>query len=213
MTRCTCTTYGNCVACRPIKESPEWRVGQLGELEIRSYLERLGKFVVPTTSIENGGAPVLTRLQERYVLPDFQAFGAGVGEWWEVKTKTKRLFYRLRNTFQHGIDEPLWYQYLQVEQVTGLPGYLAIVQLDDPALLYQSFRILDRCAQAMRGSTAAYDSKRLVFWDVDDFERVEPGSDLRRMIERLPTPPPLDLTPIPQPKVQANRQPRLWDDL
>jgi hypothetical protein len=44
--------------------------GTAAERAARASYEQLGKFVVPTYAIEDGGAPMLIRLLEKFVLPD-----------------------------------------------------------------------------------------------------------------------------------------------
>lgn len=223
MTTCTCTTYGNCQVCRPAqprrdafrKDSLEWVFGQWGEQAVRRWLESQGKFVIPTTCIEDGGAPALTRLLERVVLPDFQAFGVG-GEWWEVKTKTEPVRHQISGQTRTGLDEDLWFQYLRVQQETGLPGHLAMVFDTPKMLLAQSFSVLDRWAHFHQGRTEPFGGKRLVFWNIDDFERILVGDDLDKLAPAAPTHPPITREARPWDRKSpdlGSRQPRLWEDL
>lgn len=188
--------------------------GEWGEKTVRRWLERdMGYFVVPTNMIEDGGAPALTAHLKRLVLPDHLAFGNGGGLWVETKMKREPLYYQKLRQFHHGIEERLWVQYLEVEQETKLPGWLAIVQMNPPKLLFQSFNLLSKWVYPHTGSTDPYGGKRMVFFNADDFEWVLSGEDLHRIVS--PPPPPLEITRAPRPwdgdHPMGDRQPRLFD--
>lgn len=188
-------------------DGQQWQLGQWGEREVRSWLERdCGMFVVPTTCIEDGGAPALTRLLQRHVLPDFQAFGEGHGHWWEVKTKTRPVYYQKQREHRHGIAERLWNAYVKVANTTGLPGHLAIVQLEPRMLLAASFSSLTPLVHT--GSTTAH-GERMIWFRVDDFDRLSIGSNG----PCLPPPriEPKSVRPWEVGKRIADRQPSLWE--
>jgi len=149
-----------------LKDTQQWQLGQWGETHVRKWLERSGKFIVPTTCIEDGGAPALTQLLRRHVLPDFQAFGGGSGEWWEVKTKTRAVLYGITNEWRTGIDVRLWNDYRAVERETGLPGYLAMIHRE-PELMLLTARMGELVPIPHSGGLAPR-----VWFRVDDFERV-----------------------------------------
>jgi len=156
------------------KESPEWELGQWGEIHVRRWLERSGKFVVPTSCIEDGGAPALTRLLQRLVLPDYQTFDSNGGGWWEVKTKTRAMLYQKANEWRTGVDLRLWNAYREVEQATQLPGHLVMIHLN-PKELHRKLlvaRMDDLVAIPHSGSTTSYGGSELVFFRIDDFDRV-----------------------------------------
>lgn len=155
------------------KESPEWELGQWGEAQVRKWLESTGKFVVPTSCIEDGGAPALTNLLRRIVLPDYQAFDGSGGGWWEVKTKTRAVKYQKANEWRTGIDLRHWRAYREVERVTNLPGHLVMIhgnrELQGQLLVA---RMSELVVIPHSGSTSSYGGRELVFFRIDDFERV-----------------------------------------
>lgn len=155
-----------------LKDTLEWNLGRFGEERVRCWYQQQGWFVVPTYCIENGGAPALIGQLRRFVLPDMQAAQAGEMRWVEVKTKTSPVLYQKIGRFRHGIDLRNWLDYREVERTTGLPGYLAILQLRpgkgaavDPVLLQAAFADLDSVVQI-------YTSNQMVYWDADRFERL-----------------------------------------
>lgn len=155
------------------KDSPEWRLGRWGENHVRQWFERCGYFVVPTNCIEDGGAPRLTGLLDSYVLPDIQVAYEGVLRWVECKTKTRACWYQKAGEWRHGIGLRLWLDYLAVEHATGLPGHLAIVQLQpERMLLMAPFSVLAQDAQKYHGD-AMPRGERMVWFNVDRFDRLD----------------------------------------
>lgn len=154
-----------------VKNTIEWRLGQWGERHVRRWLERdCGLFVVPTSLIEDGGAPALTNALQRIVLPDLQAHGDSRWRGWcEVKTKTRAVKYNITQEWRHGIGARLWADYREVEQRTGMPGTLVILQCA-PKMLMLVARMDALVPIPHSGSRAAYGGEELVFFRVDDFE-------------------------------------------
>lgn len=174
-----------------IKQTAEWGWGEWGEGQVRRWFQEQGWFVIPTSAIENGGAPKLIGLLAAHVLPDLQTARAGEMRWVEVKTKTAPVLYQITRTWRHGIDLRLWDEYLKVQAETGLPGDLAIVQVrpgpaaePNPTLLVASFDALANEGQV--GNTS--DGPR-IFWDVSRFRRwvindcqIPPIPSLRKVV-------------------------------
>lgn len=152
------------------------RFGDLAQNEVRRLHEIVGDWVVPTYAIANGGAPVLVRLLERHVLPDLQVFNAKGGRWVEVKYKDHLDKFQKLNQWQQGIDLHHWNDYCEVEQKTGLPGQLDLIQIKpgkeadpDPVLLWQSFAILRECAQIKPTSHASF-RHGVVYFPIEAFK-------------------------------------------
>lgn len=170
-----------------MRSGPEWDQGEWGEREVRAYLERSGQYVVPASLIDNGGAPMaISLVRANLVLPDVLTIGGGGSAWWEVKTKTVARKYQKTGAWRHGVDKRCWLDYLTVEEESGLPGWLAIVQRRPPRLLAAPFERLRRRVHAMEGSRAAYRGAELVYWDVDDFDLLGGGA-----VWTEPPPPPI----------------------
>jgi hypothetical protein len=152
------------------------RYGNLAELAIRQEYVRSGWYVVPAHAIEMGGAPVLIGLIERFVLPDLQAFKPGLApRWVECKYKDHIDRFQKLSQWQHGIDRPNWYAYLEVEQKTGIAGYLSIVTLKPgrlaeprPIHLWQSFHELTKHVQICEPHTTF--RRGAAYWPIDAFK-------------------------------------------
>jgi hypothetical protein len=136
----------------------------------------MGKFVVPIYAIEDGGAPMLIRLLEKFVLPDLLVTQGGRAEWREVKFKDHCVKFEKAGRWRHGIDLPKWHHYRKVEAATGIPGGIAVLQYRPgpdanpyPCLLEQMFEHL--------AATVQFDSRPtptapngMAYWDVDEMD-------------------------------------------
>lgn len=185
---------------RGMKETKEWELGQWGELVIRRWLTQRGYWVVPASLIDNGGAPALeTWLEEHISLPDLIAGRNGVSFWVEVKTKTKSVPHGHRQRDEHGVDERNWQDYLKAQEITGIRGLLAIVQLQPERLLVNG---LDEVAV----SAFLYDGPNVPaprrFFDVRRFEWFEYGAGWLKQSKIGPT----------APKITPSVEPRPWED-
>ena len=154
--------------------------GRAAERAVREAYTRLGWFVVPAHLIEDGGAPMLTGLLKKFVLPDFLAAKNGKSWWLEVKFKTACVEYRITGFWRHGIDIPKWDDYRKVEELTGIPGWIAVLQYRPspkaapcPHLLIQSFEALARVVDFDRRPTASA-PRGMVYWNVDEMDVVGP---------------------------------------
>lgn len=166
--------------------------GKEAERAVRIAYERLGWFVVPAYAIEDGGAPMLARLIERHVLPDMLLAHRGVSRWLECKFKDHCVKYNKTGFFRHGIDLPKWQAYREVERITGIPGWLAILQFrpgaeadPDPHLLVQSLEHLAGILDVAAEPTATA-PRGMVYWNVDEMDtvtRLDFGLDVERLTE------------------------------
>lgn len=159
---------------------------------------------------ENGGAPRALGLLRNWTLPDLGVIGAGHGEWWEVKTKRRAAYVHVRGRYVHGLAKRLWSQYLAVEQESGWPGHLAIVEQEAARLLAATFAHLSVVLCPHIGSRDAFQGEEMVFFDVDEFDVLLTGAEWR-----TPSPPPIERTviyPWAEPPRSEFRQPRLWDE-
>lgn len=151
--------------------------GTSAEALIRRWYQESGCFVVPVHAIEDGGAPLLTGLLRKHVLPDFQVSRGGASRWVEVKFKDHCVLYQKAREWRTGVDLPNWHDYLQVESETGIPGYMAILQYrkgpgapPDPLLLEAPFSRLRAVSQ--EDPTPREHARRgMVYWPVNFFDR------------------------------------------
>jgi hypothetical protein len=156
-----------------------WEWGIAAERAVRDAYQRLGYFVVPTNLImEARGAPMLTGLLKKYVLPDMMISRGGRSAWREVKFKDHCVKFGKTGFFRHGIDLPKWRAYRQVEKETGIPGGIAILQYRPgasadpcPCLLEQTFEHLETAVD-LQTQSLPHASGGMAYWNVDEMDRV-----------------------------------------
>jgi len=182
----------------------------------RAYFERHGLYVVRVDKIEDQGAPMATREDDKLVLPDLQVFGNTFHGWVEIKAKTSHTFYNAKHQFRTGIEERLWLQYLRVEKESGLPGYLAMTFQKGARLMFQSLDILDQWTHPHEGSTAAFNGQKMVWWELNAFRQIDTDDDIKALIETtMAEHPPVTRQSRPWDRpteVMPFHQSRLWDD-
>lgn len=191
--------------------SPEARrkadaFGQAVERAVRMKFERSGDFVVPVHAIQDGGAPAVVQALRRYVLPDLLTFRSRAARWVEVKGKDHPTVYR--KLWEHGVDWRNWNDYLAVEDQSGIPGYLAIVELRPrqyappaPVLLLAPFATLRRFARHFDGIDRRGLRFDMAFWSRDRFQIIPGLSEhLERLPELEPTAPPARKGPAKAPR-------------
>lgn len=156
------------------KGSAEARLGRACEEAVREWFRSHGWYVLALYAIETGRAPALIGELQNYVLPDLQVSRRGATRWVEVKAKTLAPYYQRAREYRHGVNLDNWEQYLDVETKTGIPGYLAVLQLKpgpdappDPILLLASFAALRACVQI----DARPGAQPMAYFPVDAFDR------------------------------------------
>lgn len=110
--------------------------------------------------------------------------------WAEIAAKDKPIEFRAQKEFRHGIDLPYWQECRQVEQATGIPGYLFIIQnrpfegaTPSPLLLVQALSLLKNVpVQEVPPSAQKWAPHGLIMWRQADFTMLgEPDSAATRM--------------------------------
>lgn len=109
--------------------------GLKGEKLVREWLKLRGFYVLPASLIDNGGAPALEGYLKRIIASNHLVAGGGRTFWAEIKTYQRAAFYQKYQRWVHGVPIRLWNQYIEAQQVTGIPGYLFILQLNDRLIL------------------------------------------------------------------------------
>ncbi|GAI84783.1 unnamed protein product, partial [marine sediment metagenome] len=105
--------------------------GLKGEKLVREWLKLRGFYVLPTSLIDNGGAPALEGHLKRIIASNHLVAGEGKTFWAEIKTYQRATFNQKRQRLEHGVPIRLWNEYLKGQEITGIPGYLYILQLNE----------------------------------------------------------------------------------
>ena len=113
-----------------------WEFGTRCELKWARFLGSLGRMVVPTyaasEALNGTKAPMLIWRDGLLVSPDLLVLGEHAA-WHEVKGKAKPSWYRKRRRWEHGIDYALVSEYGKVQEISGLPCWLALYEEESPA--------------------------------------------------------------------------------
>lgn len=154
-----------------LKDRPEWEKGDRAVEAVSDWLIAQGKYVLRTDRIETGAAPGFDGPLGHITVADLLAAYHGQLEWHEVKWKDHCPFHQKSRTWRQGIDAGKWRYYLWLQNATGVPGWLTMVQLRPgaeaeprPVLLTAPFDLL--CARLLPHDGGG-DVK--VWWEVDEF--------------------------------------------
>lgn len=109
--------------------------GLKGEKLVREWLKLKGFYVLPVSLIENGGAPALEGHLKYIIASNHLVAGEGKTFWAEIKTYQRATFNQKRQRWEHGVPIRLWNQYMEGQHITGIPGYLFILQLNEQLIL------------------------------------------------------------------------------
>lgn len=172
------------------RDLPSTVVGQLGELIVAREYRRDGWGVIASYKFSGANddeAPAIEIDDGAHeITPDLDVSKGGKRIWIEVKThaiaaKNKKLSTeQRRDVFLHGVPVRLFDNYVAVEERSGNPVFLAIVQLDtreiliSPKPLSQMFKIGCMCGcrsvNAQRCTAGAPSKYPQWYWDKTDFE-------------------------------------------
>lgn len=144
--------------------------GRTAEETIAWILQhRYGCHVVPVYDYNAGDkAPRLQGAAGGYVVPDLDVSKNGARSWVEVKAKNNAGSpTRLTGRVEHGFSWRLFQQYGTVQQITGTPVYIIILETLTGEILYQSLDELDAVRRVYDGDKM--DRGGTVFFPRDSF--------------------------------------------
>jgi hypothetical protein len=161
--------------------------GKVTERQIAEYLKALGFYVLPTTDFAARGAPMF-EAQERersLVMPDLQAFGDGIGAWWESKlksqaTQTDWLDGRRVNRLVTGIDVEAWNRYCRVERETKMPVAIVLVHEHEQEVRCGT---LAQLAEVESHQSARMGRGGMIFWAYEAVPLWMPLAELKANID------------------------------
>ena len=154
------------------------QIGRWAEKVTCQFLVEQGYAVLEPCLIERSGAPGFISTVKQIIVPDLLAAKHGVLGWFEVKYKTCPVLYRNLGRYRHGVNTSSWQAYCEVAEISGIKGWLVLVELrpnefaqPDPKLLVASFKNLHPPDSEGHGN----DGVPEVFWNRERFrERVFP---------------------------------------
>jgi len=156
--------------------------GLQGEALVGEWLKLRGFFVLPVSLIKNGGAPALEGHLKRVIASNHLVSGDGDTFWAEIKTYQKAAFYNKYQRYVHGVPIRLWEQYREGERLTGIRGYLFILQLDTRHILEGQLDDIEVGSQRTQpgekyppsGPQIFFDVRRFTWYNLDTLEGVLP---------------------------------------
>ena len=128
--------------------------GRTAEETIARILQhRYGCHVVPVYDYNAGDkAPRLQGAYDGYAVPDLDVSKNGARSWVEVKAKSNAGSpTRLTGQVEHGFSWRLFQQYRTVQQITGTPVFIIILETQTGDVLYQSLDHLDAVRRVYDG--------------------------------------------------------------
>ena len=128
--------------------------GRSAEERVARVLQhRYGCHVVPAYDYSSGDkAPKLQGAFRSYVVPDLDVSKGGRRNWVEVKAKNNAGSpTRLTGQIEHGFSWRLFQHYQAVQQITGTPVFIIILEVIAGDILYQSLDALDAVKRVYDG--------------------------------------------------------------
>jgi len=144
--------------------------GRSAEERVARVLQhRFGCHVVPAYDYSSGDkAPKLQGAVASYVVPDLDVSANGARSWVEVKAKNNAGSpTRLTGQIEHGFSWRLFQHYQAVQQITGTPVFIIILEVITGDILYQSLDALDAIKRVYDGDKM--DRGGTVFFPRDRF--------------------------------------------
>lgn len=156
--------------------------GLKGEELVKAWLKLRGFYVLPASLIKNGGAPALEGYLQRVIASDHLVAKGGQSFWAEIKTYERATFNQIRQRLEHGVPIRLWNEYRRGQELTGIPGCLFILQLDERKILEGILNDIEvGSAKTVgrhhppSGPQIFFDVRRFSWWDLDTLEPMLPA--------------------------------------
>jgi hypothetical protein len=141
-------------------------IGKKGEDIVKEFLKKQGYFILPSSLIQDDGAPVLEGEKLKIILPNNLTWKDKQPGWVEVKTKSYATFHlNPPRRWEHGLPLRHWVAYQEVQKFTNTQVSLAVLELDTKLLLIAP---LDHLAQNKRISQIQGEPH--IFLARDDFD-------------------------------------------
>jgi len=154
-----------------VLESESYYKGRWGEIIlIGMFLVDRWSIVVTADYSGPGGAhaPLMHQLEANIVIADLDISKFGVRMWCDAKVKSSFFRWRKTGRVQTGIDHRHYRQYLRLEQTTGIPVVLGMIDLTTGDVMCNTLAGLGE-PRYSDPDTTGFD---IVNWDRDKFRRI-----------------------------------------
>ena len=155
------------------RDRPEFIRGRRGEQTVAEHLKGHGWYVVPSYDFSGDDgekAPKLIGLSDGFAIPDLDVSRAGRRAWCEVKTKASATLHRASGRLEHGISTRLLRAYLRVQEITGCPVFLVVIEEDTGAMIRGRLDVLMEHVRYYTGEQMGRGG--MAFFLRGDFERL-----------------------------------------
>ena len=110
---------------------------------MREWLKQQGYAILPASLIDNGGAPLLESRDGKIILPNNLTWKNKEMGWVEVKTKSNATEHIAPpRRWEHGLPKRHWMAYWRIQEQTGIPVTLAVLELSTALLLIARIEVL-----------------------------------------------------------------------
>ena len=151
-----------------IRDTLEFGNGRMFEMEFARYLIIRGFEVDRCYDFEHRNAPMLEGEFASYRLPDLLANRPGKSRWWECKEKRNCTYTHSLDRDEEGIDHDCWRDYCRVQEISGVPVWLAFAEWKKQRILGQSLNRLGP-PRIVPPHIAKYGKGGMVYWPCEQF--------------------------------------------
>lgn len=115
--------------------------GRMWEMSVAHSLKQRGYYVVPSYDYSGGEnkSPKLQGSLAEYVIPDLDTANSGKRYWIEIKSKNNSgTLHRKTGVVEHGFNQRHFDHYCKVQEITGTPVHVYVVEIPTKVVLSQS---------------------------------------------------------------------------
>jgi hypothetical protein len=162
------------------------RLGRIGERLVSEWAKGRGWFVVPSYEFSGANGDKAPRMQgsaASYVIPDLDVARQGLRLWLEVKTYDYSPINKALGAQVHGLKRRLHENYLAVQEHTGSPVHVGVLEISTGELLIgrldsmEAHPCMCRSCQRGRPGSCAAPVGDSVYFRRDAFKHVHTFGD------------------------------------
>lgn len=150
--------------------------GKSGEKAVQRWLNERGWWALPTYDFSGRGAPSWQKGQQQIIAPDIHAAKDGVSRFVEVKTYAKSVLNRKRGYLVHGVPGRHWRAYQDACELTGIEGWLVVLELSAGDMLARKLDNTDTfgcsCGGCAHGGRCRAQLRQGVYWPRDSMAAI-----------------------------------------
>lgn len=128
-----------------LENTEEYKRGNAAEIHVEALLQKQGWHTVPIHQLPAGhyAGPQIRGNVCGHVLPDLFIANHAQSLWVEVKLKESATYTRRTQRLEHGIPHRHFMDYVAIEQISGIPVMLFVIEEDTDMILWQLLNVLE----------------------------------------------------------------------